>query len=204
MRIEHSFDIYAKLCMPTNHFEFYVSFFFYVLVTCWVLWCVVHVILRCGKLSVRLSVCLSQPLRARFITDYLGTLSDDWKHLLLVAPKFPRSYCKFQGQWQNLVKRVKYRVFGYFLACGSQISKVIWQISSSMTKPGETGQIQGFRVFSGERMGGNGLKYHMLLYPDHQIIFWSRSAYFTNFGGILTQWNIWNVWFPYLMENAWQ
>ena len=44
----------------------------------------------------------------------------------------------------------------------------------------------------------------MLLYPDHLIIFWSRSADFTNFGGILTQWNISNVWFPYLMETAWQ
>ena len=87
MGIEHSFYIYAKLYMPTHHFEFYVSFFFfYVLVTCSVLWCVVYVILRCS-----LSVRLSQPLRARFITDYLGTLSDDSKHLLLVAPKFPRS-----------------------------------------------------------------------------------------------------------------
>ena len=31
MRIEHPFDIYAKLYVPTHHFEFYVSFFFYVL-----------------------------------------------------------------------------------------------------------------------------------------------------------------------------
>ena len=50
MRIEHSFDIYAKL---------YISFFFYVLVTCSVLWCVVYVNLRCGKLSAHLSVCPS-------------------------------------------------------------------------------------------------------------------------------------------------
>ena len=70
-------------------------------------------------------------------------------------------------------------------------------------KTSETGQIKGFRAFSGQRMG-EGLKYHMLLYPDHQIRFWSRSVDFTNFGGILTQWNISNAWFPYLMENAWQ
>ena len=40
-------------------------------------------------------------------------------------------------------------------ACGSQISEVIWQISRSHrpTKPSETGQIQSFRVFYGERMG---------------------------------------------------
>ena len=110
MRIEHSFDIYAKLYMPTHLFEFYVSFFFYVLVTCSVLWCVVCVILRCGKLSVR----LSQPLRARFIT-------------LVLYQMIRNTYClwlpNFQGNMANL------------------------------KKPSETGQIQGFRVFSGERIG---------------------------------------------------
>ena len=55
-----------------------------------------------------------------------------------------------------------------------------------------------------ENAWGKGLKYHMLLYPDHLIRFWSQSVDFTNFGGILTQWNILNVWFPYLMENEWQ
>ena len=147
MRIEHSFDIYAKLCMPTNHFEFYVSFFFYVLVTCWVLWCVVYVILHCGKLSVRLSVCpslcehvsspitlvLYQMIRNTYclwLPNFQGHIANfkvndkTWWYgsnsgfsgiFLLVAPKFPRLYGKFQGQWQNLVKRVKFRVFGYFL-----------------------------------------------------------------------------------------
>ena len=39
--------------------------------------------------------------------------------------------------------------------------------------------------------------------PSTRLVrFWSRSVDFTNFGGILTQWNISNVWFPYLMENA--
>ena len=58
-----------------------------------------YVILRCGKLSVRLSVRLSQPLRARFITDWLPWYFIRW----LETP----------------------------MTCGSQISKVIWQISRS-------------------------------------------------------------------------
>ena len=37
-------------------------------------------------------------------------------------------------------------------------------------KSSETGQIQGFRVFSGERMGERP-EIHMLLYPDHRIKF---------------------------------
>ena len=176
MRVEHSFDIHAKLYMPMHHFEFYVSFFSYVLVTCSVLWCVVTSFFAAANCpSVCLSVCLSQPLPACFITDYLCTLSDDKKRLLLLAPNFSRSYGKFQGHTGQKTK-----------------------------KTSETGQIKGFRAFSGERMQVKGLKYHMLLYPDHLIRFWSRSVDFTNFGGILTQWNISNVWFPYLMENAWQ
>ena len=47
-----------------------------------------------------------------------------------------------------------------------------------------------------ENAWGKGLKYHMLLYPDQIIRFWSQSVDFTNFGGILTQWKISNVWFP--------
>ena len=31
----------------------------------------------------------------------------------------------------------------------------------------ETGQIWGFPAYPGERIGGNGMKYGMLLYPDH-------------------------------------
>ena len=151
MRVENSFDIYAKLYMHTHHFEFYVSFVFYVLVTCSVLWCVVYVILRCGKLSVRLSVCPSVPAFASTFHHWLPWYFIRW----LEKPT----------------------------ACGSQIFKVIWQISRSHRpkKPSETGQIR-FDL----------------------IRFWSRSVDFTNFGGILTQWNISNVWFPYLMENAWQ
>ena len=34
IKVKHIFDIYAKLYMPTHHLEFYVIFFFYVLVTC--------------------------------------------------------------------------------------------------------------------------------------------------------------------------
>ena len=170
MRVEHSFDIYAKLYMPTHHFEFYVSFFSYVLVTCSVLWCVVYVILRCGKLPpVCLSVC---PSLCEHVSSPIT---------LVLYQMIRNAYClwlpNFQGHManfkvtqakKNLVKWVKSRVFGHFL-------KNAW---------------------------GKGLKYHVLLYPDHLIRFWSRSVDFTNFGGILTQWNFWNVWFPYLMENA--
>ena len=173
MGIQHSFDIYAKLYMSTHHFEFSVSFFFYVLVACSVLWCVVYVILRCGKLSVRLSVCPSVPAFASTFHHRLPWYFIRWLETLT--------------------------------ACGSQISKVIWQISRSHRPKKQVKRVK-FRVFGYflENAWGNGLKYHMLLYPDHLILFWSRSADFTNFGGILTQWNISNVWFPYLMENAWQ
>ena len=129
MRVEHLFDIYAKLFMPTHHFEFYASFFFYALVTCSVLWCVVYVIFSCGKhihkrpcLSVSLSVRPSVPAFASTFHHRLP-----WYFILwLVTPT----------------------------ACGSQIFKVIWQISRSHRpkKLSETGQIKGFRAFSGERM----------------------------------------------------
>ena len=156
--------------MPTHHFEFYVSFFFYVLVTCSVLWCVVYAILRCGKLPVRLSVCPS-------LCEHVSSLIT-----LVLYHMIRNTYClwlpNFQGHMAN--------------------SKV-----TQAKKPSET---VTFRVFGHflENAWGNGLKYHMLLYPDHLFIFWSRSVDFTNFGGILTPWNISNVWFPYLMENAWQ
>ena len=51
---------------------------------------------------------------------------------------------------------------------------------------------------------GTGVTSDVGVPSTHLVRFWSRSVHFTNFGGILTQWNISNVWFPYLMENAWQ
>ena len=70
-------------------------------------------------------------------------------------------------------------------------------------KRSETGQIQGFRVFSGERMGERPeIPYAGVSWPPNYILI--TVCWFTNLGGILTQWNISNVWFPYLMENAWQ
>ena len=36
-------------------------------------------------------------------------------------------------------------------------------------------------------MGDKGLKFGMLMYPDHLFRFSSRSVDFTNFGGILIQ-----------------
>ena len=51
---------------------------------------------------------------------------------------------------------------------------------------------------------GTGVTSDVGLPSTHLVRFWSRSVDFTNFGGILTQWNISNVWFPYLTENAWQ
>ena len=50
---------------------------------------------------------------------------------------------------------------------------------------------------------GTGLTSDVGVPSTHLVRFWSRSVHFTNFGCILTQWNISNVWFPYLMENAW-
>ena len=157
-----------------HDFEFYVSFFSYVLVTCSVLWCVVYVILRCGKLTVRLSVCLSVPAFASMFHHRLP-----WYFIRWLETPTPFGSQIFKVIWQisrshsppkNLVKRVKSRVFGHFL----------------------------------ENAWGKGLKYHMLMYPDHLIRFWSRSVDFINFDGILTQWNISNVSFQYLMKNAWQ
>ena len=58
-------------------------------------------------------------------------------------------------------------------ACGSQISEVIWQISRSHRpkKPSETGQIQGFRVFSGERMGERPeIPYAAVSWPPNYIL----------------------------------
>ena len=168
MRIEHSFYIYAKLYMPTHHFEFYVSFFF--------LLCFSHLfgVMVCNVCHSSLrSVCPS-------------------------APAFPSTF--------------HHRLPWYFIrwlesptACGSQISKVIGQTSRSRRpkKPSETGPIQGFRVFSGERMGERPeIPYAAVSWPPNYILI--TVCWFTNFGGILTQWNISNVLFPYLMENAWQ
>ena len=51
---------------------------------------------------------------------------------------------------------------------------------------------------------GTGVTSNVGVPSTHLVRFWSRSVDLTNFGGILTQWNISNVWFPYLMDNAWQ
>ena len=178
MKVEHLFDIYAKLSVPTRHFEFYVIFFFYVLVTCSVLWCVVYVIFSCDKhihkrpcLSVSLSVCPSVP-----------AFASTFRHRLL---------------WNLIIWLETPTV------CGSKIFKVIWQISRSHRPQNLVKRVKlsVFRYVL-ENAWGKGLKYCMLMYPDHLIRFWSRSVDFTNFGGILTQWNISNVWFLYLMRIA--
>ena len=141
MRIEHSFDIYAKLYLPTHHFEFYVSFF---------LLCFCHLfgVMVCSVcmpffaaancppvcLSVRPSLCerVSSPIT------------------LVLYQMIRNTYCLWLPNFQGHMA----------------ISR-----SHRPQKPSETGRIQGFRVFSGERMGGNSLKYRTLLYPDHLIIF---------------------------------
>ena len=71
MRLEHSFDIYAKLYMSTHRKFFLLCFghLFGVMVC--------SVCQSSLRQTVSPSVRLYQPLRARFITDYLGTLSDD-------------------------------------------------------------------------------------------------------------------------------
>ena len=51
---------------------------------------------------------------------------------------------------------------------------------------------------------GTGVTSDVGVPSTHLVIFWLWSVDFTNFGATLTQWNISNVWFPYLMENAWQ
>ena len=87
------------------------------------------------------------------------------------------------------VSTFHHRLLWYFIrwletpiACGSQISKAIWQISRSHRPKNLVKRVK-VRVFGYflENTWGNGLKYHMPLYPDHLIIFWSRSADFTEF-----------------------
>ena len=147
---------------------------FYVLITYSVLWCVVYVILRCGKLSVCLSVCLSIcPCLCEHVSSPITSVLYEMirNTYCLWLPNFQGHMANFKvTQAKKTVKRVKLMVFGHFL----------------------------------ENAWGKGLKYHMLLYPDHLIRFWLRSVDFTNFDGILNQWNISNVWFPYLMENTCQ
>ena len=106
---------------------------FYVLITYSVLRCVVYVILRCGKLSV----CLSVPAFASTFHHRLPQCFMRW----LETPT----------------------------VCGSQIFKVIWQISRSHRKKNsETGQINGFRAFSGERMGeGLEIPYAAVSWPPN-------------------------------------
>ena len=70
----------------------------------------------------------------------------------------------------------------------------------------ETGQIYLFFFFGGggggiffTMYGRNGLKFEVLMYPDHRwkiITFWSWSVDFTHFGSVLTKWDRSNLWFP--------
>ena len=147
MRIEHLFDIYTKLYIPTHHFEFYASFFFYALVTCSVLWCVVYVIFSCGK-HIHKRLCLTVSLSLRpsvpaFASTFLHRLP--WYFIMWIET---------------------------LTACGSQIFKVIWQISRShrQKKLSETGPIKGFRAFSGERIReGPEIPYADVSWPPNQV-----------------------------------
>ena len=143
MRVEHSFDIHAKLYMPMHHFKFYVSFF---------LLCFGHLfgVMVCSvchsslRQTVHPSVCLSVCL-----SDCPSLCEHVSSPITLVRYQIIRNtYCfwlpNFQGHManfkvtqakKNLVKRVKSRVFGHFL----------------------------------ENAWDKCLKYHMLLYPDHLI-----------------------------------
>ena len=145
MRVEHLFDIYAKLYMPTHHFEFYAIFFFYALVTCSVLCCVVYVIFSCGK-HIHKRPCLSVSLSVR--------------------PSVPAFASTFH-----------HRLPWYFIiwletptACGSQIVRVIWQISRSHRPKNLVKRVK-LRVFGHflENAWGKALKYRMLMNPDHLI-----------------------------------
>ena len=142
MRIEHSFDIYAKLYMPTHHFEFYVSFF---------LLCLGHLfgVMVC-------SVCHSSLWQTVRPSVYLSV--------------FP-SLCEHVSSPITLVLYQMIR--NTSTACGFQISKVIWQISRSHRPkiPSEMGQIQGFRVFSGEHMGERPeIPYAAVSWPPNYIL----------------------------------
>ena len=117
MRVQHLFDICARLYMPTHHLEFYINFF-YVLVIFSVSCCVVCGIFSCGKhihkrlcLSARLSVCLS-------LCEHVST------PIILVFHQMVRNtYClwfpNFQGHMSNFevtqAKNFKFRVFWHFL-----------------------------------------------------------------------------------------
>ena len=65
MRLEHLFDIHAKVLMPAHHLEFYIRFLIYVLVTCLALSCVVCGILAAASLSINAFVCPTVYLTAR-------------------------------------------------------------------------------------------------------------------------------------------
>ena len=79
MRVEHLFDIYAKIYMLTHRVEFYMSYFSYhwSLIRCYGVKCGIFSCSKHIHESLCLSVRLSQPLRVCSITDYHDMLSDD-------------------------------------------------------------------------------------------------------------------------------
>ena len=150
MRVEHLFDIYAKLYMPTHHFEFYVSFFFYVLVTCSVLWCVVYVLFSCGNhiherpcLSVRLSVC---PSICSSLCEHVSS-----PITLVLYQMIRNTYCLWLPNVQGHIANFK--------------------VTQAKKKLSETSQIKGFRAFSGERTGeGSEISYADVSWPPNKIL----------------------------------
>ena len=131
--------------MPTHHFEFYASFLFHALVTCSVLWCVVYVIFSCGK-HIHKRPCLSVSLSVRpSVPAFASTFHDRLPCYFIIWLETPT-------------------------ACGSQIFKVLWQISRSH-RPKNLMKRVKLRVFGHflENAWGKGLKYRMLMYPDYLI-----------------------------------
>ena len=122
---------------------------------CVMVWCVAF--LAAANISIKAFVCpsvfpslcehVSSPITMVFYQMIRNTNC-------LWLPSFQGHMSNFKvTQPKNLVKLVKFRVFGHFQ----------------------------------ENAWDKGLKFGMLMYPDHQIRFWSRSVDFTNFGGILAQ-----------------
>ena len=148
------------------------------------LWCVVYVILRCGKLSVRPSVCLSVcPSLCEHVSAPIT---------LVLYQMIRHTYClwlpNFQGHMANfkvtqaqktLVKRVKFRVSGYFLdntGGGIPYAAVSWPPNYILITVcwfllilvafwlNETKC--GFRIWW-RTHDSNGLEFGMPVYPDY-------------------------------------
>ena len=138
MRVQHLFDIYAKLYMPAHHLEFYIGFF-YVSVTCSVLWCVVCGILAAASISIKASVCLPVcPSVSAFANSFhyrLPWYVIRWfetacgSQIFEVICQISRSHSP-----KNFVKRVKFRVFGHFRenAWGRVWNLVCWCCEEGM------------------------------------------------------------------------